>query len=129
MNALVMSFDVPGGSWAAVDSVGCPGPPDTPPTPSRARKGLRPCSTPGKRARSPTPSQAETPPILVKDKDWQDGFRLISYQADDEGSRGLDMNYTVTLRARDPKGKAVKKTAVYTDHHPSRTPWSSRQEG
>jgi hypothetical protein len=56
-----------------------------------------------------------TPPIHVKDADWKGGFFLVSYKADQEGRLvGYDMNYPVVLELKDPRGKPVKKTAVYS---------------
>lgn len=64
---------------------------------------------------SPTDLGKQTPPIQVKDLDWQGGFRLVSFTTGAEGKLvGYDMDYTVVLELKDPKGKAVRKTAVYT---------------
>lgn len=57
----------------------------------------------------------QTPPIRVSDVDWTQGFKLVSYQLGEEGRLvGFDMNYAVVLELKSPKGKAVKKKAVYT---------------
>ena len=47
--------------------------------------------------------------------DWKGGFRLVGYKADADGKLvGYDMNYPVVLELKSPKGKSVKKNAVYT---------------
>jgi hypothetical protein len=56
-----------------------------------------------------------TPPIHVKDLDWMGGFKLTGYQAEAAGKLvGYDMTYPVVLELESPKGKSVKKNAVYT---------------
>ena len=56
-----------------------------------------------------------TTPIHVKDADWRGGFLLVGFKADQEGKLvGFDMNYPVVLELKNPKGTAVKKTAVYS---------------
>jgi hypothetical protein len=59
--------------------------------------------------------EKRTPPIHVKDLDWAGGFKLTGYKASAEGKpAGYDMTYPVVLELQDPKGKSVKKNAVYT---------------
>ena len=68
-----------------------------------------------KAGETPEDLAKRSPPIHVKDVDWSGGFRLVSYKAGDEGKLvGYDMNYPVVLELKSPKGKSVKKTAVYT---------------
>jgi hypothetical protein len=56
-----------------------------------------------------------TPPIHVKDVDWNGGFVLVGYKADADGKLvGYDMNCPVILELKSPKGKSVKKNVVYT---------------
>jgi hypothetical protein len=70
-----------------------------------------------------------TPPIHIKDGDWGGGFRLVAFNADANGRLvGYDMNYSVDLELKSPKGTTVKKQAVYTvTTHPEL--FISRQEG
>src|SRR5262249_17448545 len=70
-----------------------------------------------------------TPPIPIKDGDWGGGFRLVDFNADAQGRLvGYDMNYSVDLELKSPKGTTVKKKAVYTvTTHPEL--FISRQEG
>ena len=64
---------------------------------------------------SPDDLGKRSPAIHVNDLDWRDGFRLISYKPGAEGRlAGYDMNYAVTLELKSPKGKKIKKIAVYT---------------
>jgi len=63
----------------------------------------------------PEDLEKRTPPIHVKDVDWNGGFRLVSYKAGEAGKlAGYDMNYPVVLELKSPKGNSVKKNAVYT---------------
>ena len=65
----------------------------------------------------------------MKDKDWNEGYQLVSYQAGEGGKLvGYDMNCPVVLELKSPKGKSVKKTAVYTITTRPET-LVSRQEG
>jgi hypothetical protein len=63
----------------------------------------------------PEELEKRTPPIHVKDLDWAGGFKLVAYQDGTEGKLvGYDMNYPVVLELESPKGKSVKKNAIYT---------------
>jgi hypothetical protein len=59
--------------------------------------------------------EKRTPPIHVKDTDWDGGFTLVGYQAGETGKvAGYDVDCRVTLELKSPQGKAVKKNAIYT---------------
>jgi hypothetical protein len=83
--------------------------------PDQAQTALRAALDAWKAGGKPADLESHAPSIHVKDADWNDGFRLVSYRAGDEGKLvGFDMNYPVVLELKSPKGKAVKKQAVYT---------------
>jgi hypothetical protein len=80
-----------------------------------AQAAIRTALDAWKAGQSPGSLESGTPPIHVKDLDWEGGFRLVSYKATDEAKKvGFDLNYPVELELQNPKGSPVKKTAVYT---------------
>jgi hypothetical protein len=81
----------------------------------KARAALRAALESWKAGEKPEDLKKQSPPIHVKDADWDRGFRLVNFKADAEGRlAGYDMNYPVVLQLKSPKGAAVKKNAVYT---------------
>jgi hypothetical protein len=86
-----------------------------PADPTQSIKALQSVLDAWKAGEKPEDLEKLTPPIHVKDADWKGGFFLVSYKADQEGRLvGYDMNYPVVLELKDPRGKPVKKTAVYS---------------
>ncbi len=68
-------------------------------------------------------------PIQVTDLDWKNGFRLVRYQSAGEGRLvGFDMSYPVVLELKSPKGKTVKRKAIYVVSTAA-VPLILRQEG
>jgi hypothetical protein len=108
---------------------GCGGGPPRPADSSQAREALRAALDSWKAGQRPEDLARQSPAIHVKDVDWTEGFRLVDYKADADGRLvGYDMNYPVVLELKSPRGKAVKKNAVYTVT--TRTDvFISRQEG
>jgi hypothetical protein len=83
--------------------------------PAKAQETLRSALDAWKSGEKLEELEKRTPPIHIKDLDWVDGFKLIGYQADSAGKLvGYDMTYVVALELESPKGKSVKKNAVYT---------------
>jgi hypothetical protein len=81
----------------------------------QSRKALQTALDAWKAGEKPEALENLSPPIHVKDADWKGGFLLLEYKADQEGKLvGFDMDYPVVLELKDPKGKPVKKTAVYS---------------
>ena len=81
----------------------------------QAEEALRVVLDAWKAGGTPAELGKRSPAIHVNDLDWRDGFRLVSYKPSSQGRlAGFDMNYAVTLELKSPKGKSVKKTAVYT---------------
>src|SRR6478672_5965557 len=66
--------------------------------PAKAQETLRAVLDAWKAGEKPENLEARTPPIRVRDLDWQDGFTLVDYQAEIPGLLvGCDMNYPVFL--------------------------------
>lgn len=90
---------------------GAPQPADS----AQALAALRAALESWKAGEKPEALATQSPPIHVKDMDWEGGFRLVDFRADAEGKlSGYDMNYPVVLELKNPKGLSVKKNAVYT---------------
>lgn len=96
-------------------ALGCAGCGQSGPSdPSEGRKALLAALDAWKGGEAPDALAKRTPSIHVSDGDWQSGLRLQGYRADDEGKLvGSDVNYSVALELKNPKGKVMKKTAVY----------------
>jgi hypothetical protein len=84
--------------------------------PAKAQETLNAVLDAWKSGEKPADLEKRTPPIHVKDLDWVGGFRLVGYKADAAAGKlaGFDMSYPVVLELESPKGKSVKKNAVYT---------------
>jgi hypothetical protein len=82
---------------------------------TQARAALSAALDAWKAGEKPEVLARRSPPIHVKDVDWDGGFRLVDYKSDAEGKlAGYDMNYPVDLELKGPTGSSVKKKAVYT---------------
>ena len=69
------------------------------------------------------------PGSVINDMDWTLGHKLVSYKPSSEARvAGNDMQYQVELELKSPKGRIVKKQAIY---HISTTPQKLvlRQDG
>jgi hypothetical protein len=83
--------------------------------PGEAQKTLHAALDAWKAGEKPEDLKKRATPIHIQDVDWGNGLRLVSYKADGDGKlMGFDMNYSVLLELTTPRGKAVKKNAVYT---------------
>ncbi len=96
---------------------------------AQARTALHAALDAWKAGEKPEDLERRSPPLHIKDVDWNGGFQLVGYEADTDGKLvGYDMNYPVVLELKSPKGNSVKKKAVYTvTTHPELI--VSRQEG
>jgi hypothetical protein len=85
-----------------------------PADPDQAQTVLRTALDAWKAGEKQESLENRTPPIHVKDVDWRDGFVLVRYDAEREGRlAGYDMSYHVVLELKSPKGKSLKKDAIY----------------
>jgi hypothetical protein len=82
---------------------------------AQAQAALRAALESWKSGQKPEDLARQSPPIHVKDADWDGGFRLVDFRADAQGKlAGYDVNYAVVLELKSPKGVPIKKNAVYT---------------
>ncbi len=82
--------------------------------PAQARDALHAVLDAWKGGETPENLATRALPIHVSDVEWAGGYRLIGYSGGVEGRLvGFDMTYPVVLELKTPKGRAVKKTAVY----------------
>jgi hypothetical protein len=51
--------------------------------------------------------------IQTSDSRWDRGFKLLDYEVGRGEPHGYDINFKVTLRLQDPKGKKVQEKATY----------------
>ncbi|WZO98359.1 hypothetical protein EP7_005420 [Isosphaeraceae bacterium EP7] len=65
---------------------------------------------------------SQDPPLHVADGDWMSGLRLVNFRAAEEGRLiGTDVNYDVVLEMKNPRGKSIRRDAVYAvTTHPQR---------
>ena len=101
----------------------------TPSDPAKAAVALKKVLESWKAGETPESLASRSPAIQVIDLDWRQGYKLVGYIVDDTGYlAGYDMNYKVSLRLKSPKGRLIKRTAVYTvTTHPE--VMIQRQEG
>jgi hypothetical protein len=78
------------------------------------RKALQTVLEAWKSGAKPDAFAQQTPSIHASDGDWKSGLALQDYRTADEARLvGTDLNYAVDLELKTPRGKVVKKTAVY----------------
>jgi hypothetical protein len=86
-----------------------------PADPGAAQDALRVALDGWKAGQKPADFETRAQPIVIKDLDWTEGYQLVGYTAAAEGRlAGYDMTYPVTLELKSPKGKTLKREAVYT---------------
>ena len=114
---------------ASLVVTGCGESSATPSDPAKAVVALKAVLESWKAGETPKNLAGRSPAIQVVDLDWEQGYKLVGYTTADEGYlAGYDMNYKVALQLKSPKGKLIKKTAVYTvSTHPD--VMIQRQEG
>ena len=97
----------------AMGAAGC-GPAATPADPDDGRKALVAALDAWKGGEKPADLAARSPAIHVADGDWESGFQLQGYTPEGEGKLiGSDLNYTVALELKNPRGKVATRKAVY----------------
>jgi hypothetical protein len=90
---------------------GCRSP--KPADPDAARKTLQAAFDAWKDGK-PQESYVRSSSVHVADDRWAGGYKLLDYDITaGEEVNGYDLNFRVTLRLEDPKGKALKETASY----------------
>ena len=114
---------------ASIAVTGCGEPSATPSDPAKAVVALKSVLDSWKAGETPETLSGRSPSIHVVDLDWEQGYKLVDYKAADDGYlAGYDMNYKVALQLKSPKGKLIKRNAIYTvSTHPE--VMIQRQEG
>jgi hypothetical protein len=96
----------------ALFAPGCGGPP-APADPARARAALRDALDAWRNRAGPDALKERQPPVTVTDREWRAGYKLLSYKIESDEPFAADLRCRVQLSLRDPRGKALRKTAVY----------------
>ena len=82
--------------------------------PGQAREVLTTALEAWKRGETPGSLATGAPPIRVLDREWGDGFVLQAYEFRGDGHPlGLNVQQSVTLGLKGPKGKPIEKTINY----------------
>ncbi len=82
--------------------------------PFEARKALTTALDAWKQGVQPDALVTATPPLHVLDRDWSEGSTLVGYELVGDGyPLGHNVQQTVSLELKTPRGKAVKKTINY----------------
>ena len=97
---------------ALVLAGGC-GPSARPSEQEEGRKALQATLDTWKDGGKPDALTQQNPSIHASDGDWLAGLVLKSYQADEGRLVGTDLNYSVVLELKNPRGKVTRKNAVY----------------
>jgi hypothetical protein len=98
---------------ALVLGSGC-APSARPSDPGEGRKALQVVLDAWKGGAKPDSFAQQNPTIHASDGDWRSGCVLKDYRADGEATlAGSDLNYAVELELKNPKGRVIRKTAVY----------------
>ncbi len=82
--------------------------------PNRAATILTEALDAWKKGEAPAALADRSNPIHIADHEWSNGYKLIGFTAPGEARvSGFDLTYPVVLELRGPRGKMIKKTAVY----------------
>ena len=81
--------------------------------PDEGRKALQSMLDAWKTGAKPDSFAQQNPALHASDGDWKSGLVLQSYRADEGRLVGSDINYSVELELKNPRGKVTKKNAVY----------------
>jgi len=107
---------------------GCADSPPAPADPGRAREALPTALDAWKRGDRPDALTSSRPPVRVLDRDWSEGSTLAGYEVKGDGHPlGHNIQQTVALDLKTPRGKAVKKTVNYVIS-PGDPPTVARQD-
>lgn len=82
--------------------------------PNEARTTMKQVLEAWKSGQKPSQFNEKSPEIVIHDSDWTLGLKLVSYQTrDDVRLAGNDVHYPVMLELKSPKGRTIRKEAVY----------------
>lgn len=94
--------------------VGCGKKLPPPSTPETARETLTSALDTWSRGEPPSTLAGATPPVMVLDREWEEGYTLERYALEGDGyTLGLGVQQAVALELKSPQGKSLKKTVNY----------------
>lgn len=94
--------------------IGCADPLPPPAEPDGARQALTTALDTWQSGEPPDALASREPPLRILDRDWSGGSTLIGYKLKGDGHPlGPNVQQTVTLNLKTPRGKALKKTVNY----------------
>jgi hypothetical protein len=93
-------------------TLGCGGPP-APADPAQARAALRAALDAWQKGESPDALKEHQPPVTVTAWEWRAGYQLLSYTIESDTPFAADLRCRVQLALKNPRGKVLRKTAVY----------------
>jgi len=89
--------------------------------PEAARQALRQALESWKKGEAPDALQAASPPLVVVDRDWRRGVRLLDYELSEPPAlNGFDQRFTVSITLEDAGRTKSQKVAFNVATHPKR---------
>jgi hypothetical protein len=89
--------------------------------PDAARQALRQALDSWKKGEAPNSLQTASPPLVVVDRDWRRGVRLLDYElSDSPAPNGFDQRFTVSVTLEEGGHKKSQKVAFNVATHPKR---------
>jgi hypothetical protein len=89
--------------------------------PDAARQALRQALESWKKGETPDSLKSASPPVVVVDRDWRRGARLLDYElSDTPAPNGFDQRFTVSITLEEDGRKKIQKVAFNVATHPKR---------
>jgi hypothetical protein len=89
--------------------------------PEAARQALRQALESWKKGEAPDSLKSASPPVVVVDRDWRRGAKLLDYElSETPAPNGFDQQFTVSITLEDAGRKKSQKVAFNVATHPKR---------